>query len=153
MAHVEAIFLVPVRGGAAVRHPSVRAVAGRGLDGDHRQAPLTLFGIDHAPEKQLTLIEAEALDALACGPDGPLPPGASRRNLVTRGVRLNDLVGRTFRVGAVRARGIERCDPCSHLEELTRPGVLRALVNRGGLRAEVLTDGVLREGDAIVVEG
>ncbi|MDP2315126.1 MAG: MOSC domain-containing protein [Pseudomonadota bacterium] len=151
MAHLEAIFLFPVRGGAPVRRPSARAVAGRGLDGDHHQADLTLFG-DNKPENQLTLIEAEALDALARRQGTPLPPGTSRRNLVTRGIGLNALVGRTFRIGELRARGLERCDPCSHLEALTRPGVLRALVNRGGLRAEVLTDGVLREGDPIVVE-
>jgi MOSC domain-containing protein YiiM len=152
MAHLEAIFLLPVKGGAAVRHPSANAVAGRGLDGDHHQAPVTLFGLDHTPENQLTLIEAEALDALARKLGEPLPEGASRRNLVTRGVRLNALVGRTFRIGAVRARGIERCDPCLHLESMTRPGVLRGLVNRGGLRAEVLSDGVLHEGDPIAVE-
>lgn len=152
MAHVDAIFLYPVKGGPPSRQPSARAVAGRGLDGDHHQAEVTLFGIDHKPENQLTLIEAEALEALARKQGRPLPEGASRRNLVTRGVDLNALVGRTFRVGAVRARGIERCDPCLHLEEMTRPGVLRALVDRGGLRAEVLTDGVVNEGDPIFVE-
>ncbi|MDP2307273.1 MAG: MOSC domain-containing protein [Pseudomonadota bacterium] len=151
-AHVEAIFLFPVKGGAPVRHPSACAVAGRGLDGDHHQSPATLFGIDHEPENQLTLIRAEALEALARDQGRPLPPGASRRNLVTRGVDLNALVGRTFRIGAVRARGCERCDPCSHLEDLTRPGVLRGLVDRGGLRAEILSDGEIHEGDPIVVE-
>jgi MOSC domain-containing protein YiiM len=148
MARVEAIYLFPVRGGAPSRRPSAHAVAGLGLDGDHHQAQPSLFGLCEKPENQLTLIEGEALDRLR----PPLPPGASRRNLVTRGVPLNDLVGRTFRIGAMRARGLELCDPCLHLEEMTRPGVLRALVNRGGLRAEILETGTVNEGDTIEVE-
>ncbi len=150
-ARVEAIFLIAESGGRPVRHAEVRAVAGRGLEGDHNLAPPTLFGAGK-PEENLTLIEAEALAALAKDHGIELGPGESRRNLVTRGVALNELVGRTFRVGEVRARGVERCDPCRHLEKLTRPGVLRGLVDRGGLRAEVLTDGVIREGDPIVLE-
>jgi len=148
MARVEAIYLYPERGGPPSRQPSAHAVAGLGLDGDHHQAQPSLFGLCEKPEKQLTLIEGESLDRLR----PPLAPGASRRNLVTRGVALNDLVGRNFRIGGVLARGIELCDPCLHLEELTRRGVLRALVNRGGLRAEILETGTLHEGDAIAVE-
>ena len=150
-AKIESIFLIQRPGGAPVRHASVRAVAGAGLTGDHHLAHPVLFG-SPAPEKQLTLIEAEALEFLERRHGIRLGPGASRRNLVTRGVRLNALVGRTFQVGGVRARGVERCDPCAHLEALTQPGVLRGLVNRGGLRAEILTDGLIREGDSIEAE-
>jgi MOSC domain-containing protein YiiM len=148
MPHIEAIFVVPERGARPVRRPSVHAVAGRGLDGDHNQAPPTLFG-GGKPEEQLTLIEAEALEALARDHGIALGDGESRRNLVTRGIDLDTLIGHTFQVGAVRARGIERCDPCRHLEKLTRPGVLRGLVDRGGLRAEILSDGDIAEGDGI----
>lgn len=149
MGTIEAIFVTPKKGGPTERRERVEARAGVGLDGDHH-APPRLFGTT-APEKQLTLIEGEALDALARDHGIALGPGESRRNVVTRGIALNDLVGRTFRVGPVRARGIERCDPCRHLEKLTRPGVLRGLLERGGLRAEILTDGVLTVGD--VIEG
>ena len=73
----------------------------------------------------------------------------TRRNLVTEGVPLLHLIGRTFRVGDVVFRGIRSCPPCVHLEKLTRPGVRTALENRGGLRAEILQGGTLRIGDEI----
>jgi len=78
-----------------------------------------------------------------------IDPGASRRNIITRGVPLNHLVGRELRVGEVMLRGIRLCEPCSHLERLTRNGVLRGLVHRGGLRAQILTEGTIRVGDPI----
>ena len=78
-----------------------------------------------------------------------IAPGDARRNVVTRGVALNHLVGREFRVGGVRLRGVRLCEPCSHLEGLTRPGVLDGLVHRGGLRAQILTEGEIRVGDPI----
>ena len=78
-----------------------------------------------------------------------LDPGNSRRNIVTKGVALNHLVGREFRVGEVTLRGIRLCEPCGHLEELTQKGVMQALVHRGGLRAQILIDGTIRVGDTI----
>ena len=74
----------------------------------------------------------------------------TRRNLVTKGVLLNDLVGQVFQVGTVRMMGVRLAEPCSHLERLTRPGVVKGLVHRAGLRADILDEGVLRVGDAIV---
>lgn len=153
MSRLEALYVVPRAGGRPVRRADVFARAGLGLDGDHHQAQPNLFAFAAPAEDQLTLIEAEAIEALARDHGIVLDPGDARRNLVTRGVRLNDLVGRTFRIGAVRARGVERADPCLHLEQLTQPGVLRGLVDRGGLRAEILSDGRLHEGDPIVLEG
>ena len=102
----------------------------------------------HARGHDLTLIEAEALEELML-PEGPLAPEAARRNVVTRGIDLNALVGKRFRIGDVDCLGQRLCEPCAHLERLTRPGTLRALVHRGGLRADVLTDGVIRLGDAL----
>ena len=78
-----------------------------------------------------------------------IDPGEARRNIVTRGVPLNQLVGREFEVGATRLRGTRLCEPCSHLEGLTRKGVVRGLVHRGGLRADILAEGTIRVGDDI----
>lgn len=96
----------------------------------------------------LTLVEAEALEDLAAG-GVELAPAEARRNLVVKGIALDDLVGRRFRVGEVECFGQRRCEPCSHLEKLTRPGVLRGLVHRGGLRADVMSSGEIRAGDRI----
>ena len=117
---------------------SVRAVAGKGLEGDRH------FHEEGAPAGQaLTLVEAEVVE------DVGLRPGGTRRQLTVRGVRLNDLVGRRFRVGDVECFGIEICEPCSHLESMTRPGIVKDLVHRAGINADVLTDGVIRVGDEI----
>jgi MOSC domain-containing protein YiiM len=127
-------------------HPVERAeaVAGAGLAGDRYFEP----GAD--PARQLTLIEAEELERLEREHGIALAPGESRRQLTTRGVRLNELVGRRFTVGGVECRGIELCEPCSHLQQLTgRPGILRALVHRAGLNAELLSSGTITVGDAI----
>ena len=78
-----------------------------------------------------------------------LAPAEARRNLVVRGIELDGLIGKRFRVGEVECLGQRRCEPCAHLERLTRPGVLRGLVHRGGLRADVLSGGEIRPGDRI----
>ena len=120
---------------------SATAVAGRGLEGDRYHAGAGTFS-GHGPGRALTLVEAEALE------DVGLEPAAARRNVVVRGVELDALLGRRFRVGAVECLGQRRCEPCAH-QRLTRPGVLRALVHRGGLRADVVVGGELRVGDAV----
>ena len=98
----------------------------------------------------LTLIEAEALESFSAETGIPLSHQESRRNLLTRGVRLNDLVGRWFRVGEIECFGVELCEPCSHLQALTRPGVLKGMVHRGGLCADVVRSGTIRVGDDLV---
>jgi MOSC domain-containing protein YiiM len=97
----------------------------------------------------VTLIEVEALEALQRDYGVELQPSESRRNIVTRGVALNHLIGREFSVGDVRLRGLELCEPCGHLEGLTRPGVKQGLIHRGGLRAQILSEGVINVGDRI----
>jgi MOSC domain-containing protein YiiM len=126
---------------------SVRAVAGRGLEGDRN----FYLGEGTQPErdKELTLIAAEALDALAAEHGIELSAAESRRNVATRGIDLNQLEGKRFRVGDVDCKGIELCEPCNHLQGLTKPGVLRGLVHRGGLRAAILTDGTISVGDEV----
>jgi MOSC domain-containing protein YiiM len=130
---------------------AVSVVAGRGIEGD-RYFRTTGDGTFHEADKHgqdLTLVEAEAIEGLAAGSGIGLEPGEARRNVVTRGVSLNDLVGRRFMVGEVEAVGNRLCDPCSHLQKLTQPGVLKGLANRGGLRADVVRGGAIRVGDEL----
>ena len=97
----------------------------------------------------LTLIAAEALEGLAADTGIELSAAESRRNVLTRGIDVNALVGRRFVVGDVECVGVELCEPCNHLQALTQPGVLRGLVHRGGLRADVLRGGTIAVGDAV----
>jgi MOSC domain-containing protein YiiM len=98
----------------------------------------------------VTFIEAEAIEALVGEQNLHLAAGESRRNIVTRGVPLNHLVGREFQIGEARFRGSELCEPCDHLAKLSgKPGILPGLVHRGGIRAEILQSGLLRVGDVL----
>jgi hypothetical protein len=128
-----------------------KALAGRGLDGDRYAAKAGTFSPanDTARGYDLTLIEAEVLDSLTLPEGRALGYAEARRNVVTRGIDLNALVGRRFRVGNVECLGQRLCEPCSHLERLTTKGTLRGLIHRGGLRADVLSDGEVTTGDLI----
>jgi MOSC domain len=119
------------------------AVAGKGLDGD-RYATKRGTWSDYPVQTgvALTLIEAEVLEAVG------LSGASARRNVVTRGIRLNELVGKRFRVGPVECYGDRLAEPCTHLEQLTGVGVAE-LAHRGGLRADILSDGDIRVGDAV----
>ena len=126
----------------------VRAIPGRGLEGDRyflRQG--TFF--KPQPDRELTLIEAEAIEAMKHELNVDYGLGDSRRNIVTRGVPLNHLVGKEFWVGEVKARGIKLCEPCAHLQRLTNEKVIPGLVHRGGLRAQILTEGTIRVGETV----
>ncbi len=124
----------------------------RGLPGDRYFAGTGTFSKPAKSGQDLTLIEAEALEALATEHGIELEPAAARRNLLTRGIDLNALVGERFYVGEVECRGDRLCDPCSHLERQTGPGVLRGLAGRGGLRADIVGAGTIRIGDAVTRE-
>jgi len=126
-----------------------RAVAGRGLEGDRYFSKVGTYSKDPGNGRHVTLIEIEAIEALKRDYDIDLPAALARRNIVARGVALNHLVGRELKIGEAILRGMRLCDPCSHLEKLTRRGVLRGLIHRGGLRADILTGGTIRVGDAI----
>jgi MOSC domain-containing protein YiiM len=132
---------------------SVRAVAGRGLEGDRNFHRSGTFSAKQGTGKDLTLIEAEALEGLAADAGIELSAADSRRNLLTRGVSLNELVGKRFAIGDVECEGMRLCDPCDHLQRVTEPGVLKGLVNRGGLRADILGDGEISVGDELRVNG
>jgi hypothetical protein len=141
---VAAILTAPDAESPLHRVDTTKAVAGRGLEGDRYYDGRGTFS---GPGRgyQLTLVEAEVLDSL------DLPWEQARRNIVTRGIALNALVGHRFEIGAVECIGRRLAEPCSHLEKLARPGLLRPLVHRGGLRADILTGGPIIIGDPIAV--
>ena len=145
---VEAL-LTAARAEDAIRsHDTVELHAGRGIAGDRYFDGTGTFSADGKHGQHLTLIEAEVLDALR--DDGlHLTPADARRNIVSRGIDLNALVGHEFQVGPVRCIGRRLCEPCSHLQRLTGRALLRPMVHRGGLRADILTSGVVRVGDEI----
>ena len=146
---IVSIHIAPSAAGPMVSVEQVRAVAGQGLEGDRYFNRTGTYSKKSAPDREVTLIEVEAIEALAREYKIALEPGAARRNIVTRGVPLNHVVGRKFRVGEVTLLGVRLCEPCSHLERLSHPGVREALIHRGGLRAQILTDGTIRVGDSI----
>ena len=148
---IEGIHLATAMGGATEPRRSARALAGRGLEGDRYASGAGFYSAVPARPgaRQLTLIAGEALDDLFARTGIRLEPGEQRRNLVTRGVDLNALVGVPFRIGEVSCLGVALCEPCARLVELTGKEVLEPLVHRGGLRAAILTDGTIRVGDEI----
>ena len=143
---VEQIHIAAEQEGAVSGVDSVVVHTGRGLEGDRYLAPPDAW----APRgTAITLIEAEAIESVIAERGIDMRDGRSRRQVTTRGIALNDLVGKEFHVGAVRCRGYELCEPCRHLEGMTEPGVIKAFVHRGGLRADVLEGGTIAVGDAI----
>ncbi len=145
---IESIHIAPTAKSPMQEVAEVHAIPGVGLDGDrYAQKQGTFFKPE--PDFELTLIEAEAVEAAQRDHGLKLTPGESRRNLVTRGVSLNPLVGQEFQIGNVRVRGIRLCEPCSHLQALTGQPVIKTLTHRAGLRAQIVTEGPIRVGDAI----
>lgn len=150
-ASIIAIFIATVSGEPMQSVEQVEALAGRGLSGD-RKIRSPGHPLRDLPEREVTLIESEAVDAINRDYLLRLDAIETRRNLLTAGVALNHLVGREFRVGNVRMRGIKLCEPCKRIERMTRQGVMRAMVHRGGLRAQILNDGRISVGDRVVVD-
>ena len=147
--HIAAVAATPMQ-----TVTSVAAIAGRGLEGDRYFNQSGTYSNHPGTGRHVTLIESEALAALRREYGVELDAGSARRNIVTRGVALNHLVEKEFKIGAVTLRGVRLCEPCAHLEKLCSKGVMRGLIHRGGMRAEIITGGTIGVGDAIVaVEG
>jgi MOSC domain-containing protein YiiM len=140
---VEQIAISSDRAATPAAVPRVRAEAGRGLKGEYHWSEQPEAG------QSITLIAVEALEGLRADTGIELSHEASRRNVLTRGIDLNALVGKRFMVGAVECEGVELCEPCNTLAKLTERGVLRGLVHRGGLRADILSGGEIAAGDAV----
>jgi MOSC domain-containing protein YiiM len=149
-AVVRAIYLAPAAGAPPAAVAEALAVPGRGLEGDRYFLGVGSFSRWPGEGRALTLIEEEAIDAIGREHGIDLAAGRSRRNIVTLGVVLSDLVGARFRVGAALLRGVREAAPCAYLERRTSPGLMEAMKGRGGLRADVLEGGVLRAGDRVI---
>jgi MOSC domain-containing protein YiiM len=141
-AHIIGIYISPEATKLPVAIDAVLAVANRGLAGDRYFEERGTFSNwePKGPGRELTLIESEVLAELE------LSAAELRRNLITKGVKLNDLVGKRFRIGGVLIEGIRLCPPCTHLDRVTGRELLKPLANRGGLRANILSDGEIRVG-------
>lgn len=150
---VLSIHIAPTGAAAMKSIEEVRAAAGKGLEGDRYFSGLGTYSDHPGSGRHVTLIESEAIEALGRDYGIALAAAMARRNIVTRGVALNHLVGKEFRVGEVVLRGARLCEPCAHMEKLTAKGALRGLIHRGGLRAEIVQGGMIRVGDAIVPVG
>ena len=146
---VAALMIGPKRKEPMISVPEVRAIAGCGIEGDRYCREAGTFS-KKSPSNQVTLIEMEALDAVAREYGFAIAAEESRRNVLICGMAVNHLVGRDFTVGGVRLRGLRLCEPCSHLEKLTGKQMIKALRHRGGLRAEILSSGVIKIGDKIM---
>ncbi len=146
---VVSIHVSPTAAGPMRSVDEVRAVPGQGLEGDRYFAGGGTYSDRPGPDREVTLIESESIEALARDYEVDIRPGDARRNVVTRGVSLNHLVGREFRVGDVLLRGLRLCEPCTHLARLVGHDVVPGLVHRGGLRAQIVRGGVVRVGDGV----
>ena len=143
------IYLAPAAAAPMVSVMETQAVAGQGLAGDRYFNKLGTYSNHPGSGRAVTLIEIEAIEAMLREYQVELNPAMSRRNLITRGVALNHLVEREFRIGEVLLRGTRLCEPCRHLERLSVKGAMRSLIHRGGLRAEVIRGGVIKTRDLI----
>ena len=142
---VEGIFLTETHGEVPQSVSFARAVAGGGLVGNR----YFYEAGDAPPGRAVTLIAAEGVEAFVQETGISLTAAETRRNVVTRGIDVNALVGKRFRIGDVECVGVELCEPCAHLQSMTKPGILRGLVHRAGLNADVVTGGDIAVGDAV----
>ena len=145
-----AIYTTTEGGAPMEARNEIAAIAGAGLDGDRYATKAGKFSEREGKGREVTLIAREAIEA-ANAQGVVIGEDETRRNLVTEGVDLDALIGKTFTVGNAVLTGVRDCPPCAYLEGLTRPGVRAALADRGGLRAAVVGDGVLKVGDPIVM--
>jgi MOSC domain-containing protein YiiM len=145
---VVGIFIASEESAPVVAVERVRAEPGRGLEGDRYFKRAEGPG-ERDPTTEVTLIASEGLEAARREDGLELPPGAHRRNVVTQGVSLDDLVGKDFSIGEVVLRGLEQNPPCRHLAELTGKDLLKPLLTKGGIRAQILNGGHIRIGDSI----
>ena len=148
---IRAIYLAPAAAALPVSVAEARVVLGRGLEGDRYFFGAGSFSRWPGEGRAVTLIEEEAVDAIRREHGFDLGNGVHRRNIVTAGIVLADLIGKRFRIGDVLLRGARAAAPCRHLERLTAPGVFDAMTGRGGLRADVVEGGLIRMGDEVTV--
>jgi MOSC domain-containing protein YiiM len=149
VGEVVSIHVAPAEGEPTIAVDEIKAVAGKGLEGDRYYKLAGTFSKKEGPQREVTLIEVEALEAMERDHNIKFRLGDSRRNIVTRGVPLNHLIDEEFEVGEAVFLGIKLCHPCGYLEDMTVPGIRKALANRGGLNAQIVSGGLIRPGDAV----
>ncbi len=143
---VEQLFTAPAEGEPMHAHQAVELVAGFGITGDRYALGKGHFSDPKYADQQLTLVEAEVAERVGLTPD------ETRRNIVTRGIVLESLIGKSFLLGEAEIRGIRSCDPCAYLEGRTRPGLVKDMAHKGGLRAEIVRSGTVRIGDPLILD-
>lgn len=152
MAFIREILIAGSPASPMSSRAEVRAIAGRGLEGDRYFAGSGTFSPSpQKPDFEVTLIEWERVDTFARESGLMFTTAHARRNLVTEGVDLNALAGREFRIGGALIRGIRLCEPCNHLAKTSFPETLKGLVHKGGLRAQIVESGTIRTGDRIAM--
>ncbi len=151
IGRVEGIHIAPAATAEMLSVAQAQAIAGKGLAGDRYAASAGTFSTwpkDH----EFTLIEAEAIEAMNREPGIALAPGATRRNVTTRGISLNDWIGKEFTIGQAVCRATRFCPPCAHLQKLLGiENLVRIMEGGGGIRAQIITGGTIRVGDAITL--
>jgi MOSC domain len=153
-ATVVGIYTASVSGSRLRSVPRAELEAGKGLVGDRYYLGVGTFSKKiMAPDAEITLVESEEIERFNSNEQAAHSPGEFRRNIVTRGIKLNGLVGKRFLVGAALLEGKRLCEPCAHLAKLVRAPVVEGMVHRAGLRAQILTGATVRVGDEIREEG
>jgi MOSC domain-containing protein YiiM len=148
---VEAILIAPAEAAPLSSVAEVEARAGKGLEGDRYASGQGKFK-KLEPKRQATFIEAEAIEAVARDYGLDVDITDPRRNIVTRGVALNHLIGKTFKAGDATFRGIKLCEPCDYMQKLSGTPLKEPFKHRGGLRAEILESGTVHVGDSITTD-
>ena len=149
---VEFIYISPKHGDPTISVEQVHAVPGLGLEGDRHFGSANTRNKPPGEGREITLIEIEAIEAMQHKDGIQLTPNQTRRNIITRGLSLNELVGRELIIGEIRLRGVRLCEPCQYLAKRTNLRIFPAMVHRGGLRAEILSDGIIHVNDLIQVK-
>jgi len=150
---VVGIYIAQKQGEQTVLVDQVHVVPGLGIEGDrYFNKPANSAGKGRTG-REITLIELEAIESLREDSGIPIMPGQTRRNIITSGIALNDLVGQLFFVGNVHLRGVRLCEPCQYLADRTDPRILKAMAHRGGLRADIITEGNIHINDTFSIPG
>ncbi len=146
---VVGIYIAHQRGEPTILVEQVHAVPGMGLEGDRYFGRSDIPSRHAKPAREITFVEIEAIESMEAEDGIPITPAETRRNIITRGIALNGLVDRLFYVGNVQVRGLRLCEPCQYLADRTDSRLLTSMSNRGGLRAEIVTDGYINIDDII----
>ena len=148
---VVGIYIANSRGDPTVNIDEAHVIPGMGIVGDRYFTDHKKNDADSKGGREITLIELETIEAIIVNDDIQLTPSQTRRNIITHGIALNDLVGRRFVIGDIQLKGIRLCEPCNYLASRTDPRILKSLLHRGGLRAEIITEGIIYLNDKITL--